>query len=209
MMKYAFVFVFLFGASVDVRAQESPEKYSVIGIENGDTLNVRSRPDENSSIVTKLRNGYGGIIIGGEVVWNGGDDWVPILFSNTKGWVRPKYLAPNGQPIAGASVPHAIAVDADEDEDDDPQSPQPETASTAPRVSNNNDALWWGLAAILAGAIIKDEFFGGDGISQGESSTHSEYTPAEAEYDRQQNQRNENNIATSRGDPAPYPNVPH
>lgn len=98
----ALALVLLFGAPLGAQAQDRQENYSVVDVGENDTLNVRSRPDENSSIVTKLRNGYNDITIGGEVVWNGSDDWVPIFFSNSKGWVRPKYLARSSPQLASA-----------------------------------------------------------------------------------------------------------
>lgn len=206
-MKYsAFVLVLLFGAGVGIRAQDGPEKYAVVGIEDGDTLNVRSRPNESSSIVTKLRNGYGGITIRGEVVWNGGDDWVPILFSNAKGWVRPKYLSPQDDAIAFTEVPVRRATIAEPDEDAFDESPAKN--STVPSASNNNDAVLLALFGLLSGAIILDELSGGDRVSQDESAAQRGYTPADAEYDRQKYQRRENEIATSREDPLPYPNAP-
>lgn len=100
-LKYtALALVLLFGATLGTHAQGPAVTYSVIGIAENDTLIVRSRPDERSSEVTKLRNGYCGITISGEAVWNGGDDWIPIRFSNSKGWVRPKYLAQSGPQLA-------------------------------------------------------------------------------------------------------------
>lgn len=198
-MNYAIVLLFLFGAGVDIRAQDRPEKYAVVGIEDGDTLNVRSRPDENSSIVTKLRNGYNGITLGGGVVWNGSDDWVPILFSNAKGWVRPKYLSQEDDAIAFTEVRRATIAEPDEDAFDE----SPAKNSTVSSASNSNDAVLLALFGLLVGAIIIDEFGGGDNISP------DRYSPAEAEYDKQKYQRRENEIAASREDPLPYPNAPH
>lgn len=206
----AVVLALLLGTILSVDARESAATYSVVGIEDGDTLNVRSRPDENSSIITKLRNGYGGIAIGGEAVWNGSDDWVPILFSNAKGWVRPKYLSRDDAIVLNTDVPvrRATAVNADEvlPSDDAPLS-QPDTVSSDPYAWVKPAAIIFGLAATAY--ILNDIFNSGDAISQDESSTQRGYTPAEAEYDRREYQRKENNIATSRGDPPPYPNAPH
>lgn len=203
-MKYtALALVVLLGASLGAaHGQDRRKNYSVVGVAENDTLNVRSRPDEKSSIVTKLRNGYDGITIDGEVVWNGGDDWVPILFSNAQGWVRPKYLSPSAYEVASnADVPVRRAAIPEPAEDVSNESPAKN--STVPSASNNNDALWLGLFVLLTGAIIMDEFSGGDRVSQ------DRYTPADAEYDRQKYQRRENEIATSRGDSLPYPNAPH
>lgn len=208
-MKYmALALVVLLGASLGAaHGEDRQENYSVVGLAENDTLNVRSRPDEKSSVVTKLRNGYNGITIDGEVVWNGGDDWVPILFSNAKGWVRPKYLSPSAYEVASnADVPVRRATIPDPAEDAATESPAKN--STVPNASNNNDALWLGLFVLLAGAIIMDEFSGGDTVSQDESQARYEDTKSAIEYDRQRYQRSENATAISRGDTPPYPNAP-
>jgi hypothetical protein len=201
-------FVVLIGASLDAaRGQDRQENYKIVGLAENDTLNVRSRPDEKSSIVTKLRNGYNGITINGEVVWNGGDDWVPILFSNAKGWVRPKYLSASAYEVASnADVPVRRATIPDTAGDTSTESPAKNRP--VPNASNNNDALWLGLFVLLAGAIIMDEFSGGDTVSQDESQARYEDNKAAIEYDRQRYQRSENATAISRGDAPPYPNAP-
>lgn len=97
-IKYAtLVLVLLFGTSLDGHAKDRQESHTVVGVAENDTLNVRSRPGESSLIVAKLRNGTTGVEINGQIVMNGGDDWVPITISGVKGWVRPKYLAPSNQ----------------------------------------------------------------------------------------------------------------
>jgi hypothetical protein len=208
-MKYtAVVLVLLFGAGVDIRAQDDPEKYFVVGVDDGDTLNVRSRPDENSSIVTKLRNGYNGITISGEVVWNGNDDWVPIFFSNAKGWVRPKYLAESNERVVwNANVPVRRATIATPDEDASDQSPA--KTDTVPSVSNGNDRVLLGIFALVAGAIVINELFDGDTISLDQSQADDAAERANIQYTREKFERIENDLATSRGDPPPYPNTPH
>ncbi len=93
-MKYfAFTLALFLGMSLHMRAQERPQAYSVVGVAANDSLSVRSRPSGNSSIVARLRNGTTGIRVVGQPVVNGGDDWVPIVVSGIKGWVRPKYLS--------------------------------------------------------------------------------------------------------------------
>ncbi|HWM24902.1 MAG TPA: SH3 domain-containing protein [Chthoniobacterales bacterium] len=93
-MKYiAFTLALFLGMSLHLPAQERPQAYSVVGIPASDTLSVRSRPSGNSSIVARLRNGTTGIRVVGQPIMNGGDDWVPIIVSDIKGWVRPKYLS--------------------------------------------------------------------------------------------------------------------
>lgn len=206
--KYATVIlVLLSGTNLGVHAQERPKIFSVAGVAAGDSLNVRSGPGERFSIISRLRNGTTGIRIDGQIVWNGSDDWIPISVSGSRGWVRPKYLFASDYEIASnadAPIRRATSVELDEDAFDE----GPAKNSTVPSASNNNDAVLLALFGLLVGAIIIDEFGGGDNVSQDESAGRG-YTPADAEYDRQKYQRSENEIATSRGDPLPYPNAPH
>ena len=93
-MRYVvLIFLLLFGTNPRVQAQERPQTSYVIGVAENDTLTVRSRPSERSSIVARLRNGASGIQVVGQAIKNGNDDWVPIIVSGIKGWVRPKYLS--------------------------------------------------------------------------------------------------------------------
>jgi hypothetical protein len=104
-MKHAaFFLVLLFGGTLEGFAQDQ-RTYYVVGIEEGDTLNVRSSPGEKSSIVARLRNNTSGIRIIGKPVMNGTDDWVPIVAPGVKGWVRPKFLSPNREQ---ASKPKSV-----------------------------------------------------------------------------------------------------
>lgn len=89
----AFVLLLLLATDLHMHAQERPQACSVVGIPAGDTLSVRSRPSGNSSIVARLRNGTTGIRVVGQPIVNGTDDWIPIIVSDIKGWVRPKYLS--------------------------------------------------------------------------------------------------------------------
>lgn len=93
-MKYtAFTLMFLFGMSLRAHSQERSRTYSIAGVADNDTLSVRSRPSEKASIVAKLRNGTTGIHVVGQSIRNGADDWVPIVVSGVRGWVRPKFLS--------------------------------------------------------------------------------------------------------------------
>jgi uncharacterized protein YgiM (DUF1202 family) len=95
-MKYiVFTLVLSLILNLRIHAQERPQTYSVSGIAENDTLSVRSRPSDKSSIIAQLRNGTSGIQVVGQTVTNGSDDWIPITVSGIRGWVRPKYLASN------------------------------------------------------------------------------------------------------------------
>jgi hypothetical protein len=82
--------------TAEARTQGAARAYSVIGVADNGTLNVRSRPSEKSKIVAQLRNGTSGIQIDRRTVRNRSDDWVRITAAGARGWVRPKYLSPTG-----------------------------------------------------------------------------------------------------------------
>ena len=72
-----------------------PGGYVVTGVARNDTLNVRSGPGSNYSVVARLPNGCGGIQTVGAPVMNGPTEWVRIEFgSHQAGWVTPNFLKP-------------------------------------------------------------------------------------------------------------------
>lgn len=103
----AFALLLLLETDLRAQAQERPQTYSVIGIAENDTLSVRSRPSESSSIVVRLRNGANGIQVVGQTVMNGKDGWVPIIVSGIRGWVRPKYLSSS---VASTRAPTNVST---------------------------------------------------------------------------------------------------
>jgi len=75
--------------------QSSRQTYNVIGINDGDTLNVRSNPGSQSPLAATLDGRATGIVITGESFRVGSDVWVPIRVGNVSGWVNRKYLSPD------------------------------------------------------------------------------------------------------------------
>ena len=72
-----------------------PGGYVVTGVARNDTLNVRSGPGSNYSVVARLPNGSGGIQIVGAPVMNGSTEWVRINIGNRQsGWVTANFLKP-------------------------------------------------------------------------------------------------------------------
>ena len=76
--------------------------YKVSGVSANDRLNVRSGPGANFKVVTTLPNGAGHIRITGDIVNNGGNEWVPISFPDGKGWTRAVFLTPHRQDTPAA-----------------------------------------------------------------------------------------------------------
>jgi len=66
--------------------------YTVVGVSNGDLLNVHSEPSSSSSITAKLPNGYANVRIIGASVMNDTTEWVNISCEAGSGWVNKQYL---------------------------------------------------------------------------------------------------------------------
>jgi len=65
----------------------------VVGIEQGDTLSVRSGPGTKYSEVAKLPSGTRNITAVGSTMV-GASNWIHIQVDNTTGWVNGKYVGP-------------------------------------------------------------------------------------------------------------------
>lgn len=59
--------------------QQSGQSYRVIGLRPGDTLNLRSGPGTNYSVITAIPNGVK-VTVTGDAVMNGPDAWLPCVF---------------------------------------------------------------------------------------------------------------------------------
>jgi hypothetical protein len=235
-----FAVAFLCGICFHTGAQEPSQIYSVVGIAHDDALNVRLRPSQSSSIVARLRNGTTGIQIAGQTVINGNDDWVPIMVSGVRGWIRPKFLSPSTATTRPANTFEDLpAVDLSIPPDWKPHSREWTRVYGAAANGKIDEARrrlargeggtlddirygWadylyqqqriklWVPIIIGAGIIAADAMLNSDsGDSRDEKQRRYEDDKAAIEYDRQKYQRSENANATSRGDPPPYPNVPH
>ena len=67
--------------------------YQVIGIPQGDYLNVREGAGSDYQVVTKLEPGAGGILLGTKRVANGATTWQEITVHGQTGWVNAAYIA--------------------------------------------------------------------------------------------------------------------
>ena len=67
--------------------------YQVIGIPQGDYLNVREGAGSDYQVVTTLEPGTGGILLGTERVANGATTWQEITVRGQTGWVNAAYIA--------------------------------------------------------------------------------------------------------------------
>ena len=67
--------------------------YQVIGIPQGDYLNVREGAGSDYQVVTKLEPGAGGILLGTKRVANGATMWQEITVHGQTGWVNAAYIA--------------------------------------------------------------------------------------------------------------------
>jgi uncharacterized protein YgiM (DUF1202 family) len=74
-------------------ATPPPATYQVIGIPQGDYLNVRGGVGSDYQVVTKLEPGTGGILLGTKRVANGATTWQEITVHGQTGWVNAAYIA--------------------------------------------------------------------------------------------------------------------
>src|SRR5882724_5320990 len=73
--------------------------YQVIGIPQGDYLNVRGGAGSDYQAVTKLEPGAGGILLGTKRVTKGDTTWQEITFHGQTGWVNAAYIGPETQAL--------------------------------------------------------------------------------------------------------------
>src|SRR5437867_3796721 len=67
--------------------------FQVIGIPQGDYLNVREGAGPDYQVATKLEPGTGGILLGTKRVANGATTWQEITVHGQTGWVNAAYIA--------------------------------------------------------------------------------------------------------------------
>ena len=67
--------------------------YHVIGIPQGDYLNVREGAGSDYQVVTKLEPDMGGILLGTKRVTSGTTTWQEITVHGQTGWVNAAYIA--------------------------------------------------------------------------------------------------------------------
>ena len=79
-------------APVATAATPPRATYQVIGIPQGDYLNVREGAGSDYQVVTKLEPGTGGILLGKRVA-NGATTWQEITVHGQTGWVNAAYIA--------------------------------------------------------------------------------------------------------------------
>jgi uncharacterized protein YgiM (DUF1202 family) len=67
--------------------------YQVIGVPQGDYLNVRGGAGSDYQVVTKLEPGTGGILLGTKRVAAGATTWQEITVHGQTGWINAAYIA--------------------------------------------------------------------------------------------------------------------
>ena len=67
--------------------------YQVIGIPQGDYLNVREGAGSDYPVITRLEPGAGGILLGTKRVASGATTWQEIAIHGQTGWVNAAYIA--------------------------------------------------------------------------------------------------------------------
>src|SRR5947199_184181 len=87
--------------------------FQVIGIPQGDYLNVREGAGPDYQVATKLEPGTGGILLGTKRVANGATTWQEITIHGQTGWVNAAYIAletqaptsPTRSPVESSTAP--------------------------------------------------------------------------------------------------------
>src|SRR6266700_3614906 len=87
--------------------------FQVIGIPQGDYLNVREGAGPDYQVVTKLEPGTGGILLGTKRVANGATTWQEITVHGQTGWINAVYIAletqaptsPTRSPVESSTAP--------------------------------------------------------------------------------------------------------
>ena len=65
------------------------EEHCVVNVKTSDVLNVRSKPNASSRVVTKLRYGDCGVVVVGACQ----GAWCPIEDGHNAGWVNSRYIS--------------------------------------------------------------------------------------------------------------------
>jgi uncharacterized protein YgiM (DUF1202 family) len=83
-----------YASDVSVATATPPRAaYQVIGIPQGDYLNVREGAGSDYQVVTKLEPGTGGILLGTKRIVAGATTWQEIIVDGHTGWVNAAYIA--------------------------------------------------------------------------------------------------------------------
>ena len=69
------------------------ERYIVSGVENWDTLNIRSEPSSSSTIIGEIPSNGSGVNSTGQTVQTGRSTWIKVNWNGVDGWVSKRYLA--------------------------------------------------------------------------------------------------------------------
>lgn len=69
------------------------ERYIVSGVESWDTLNIRSAPNANSTIIGEIPSNGSGVNSDGQEVQTGRSTWLKVNWNGVNGWVSKRYLA--------------------------------------------------------------------------------------------------------------------
>lgn len=81
------------------------ERYIVSGVENWDTLNIRSEPNARSAIIGEIPSDGKGVNSTGQEVQNGRTTWAKVNWNGVNGWVSKRYLATDYTYVAPAPTP--------------------------------------------------------------------------------------------------------
>lgn len=86
------------------------ERYIVSGVENWDTLNIRSQPSAKSAIIGEIPSNGKNVNSNGQERGNGRTTWIRVTHNGVSGWVSKRYLATDYTFNASTSQTAAISA---------------------------------------------------------------------------------------------------
>lgn len=123
----------LASAGQPVGAQEGTKTYRVVRVAPDDMLNIRSGPSAGYPIVGRIPPQGRGVRITA-----GCDEWCPVRYNGTSGWVNGSYLA--AEP--------SVATNARDEDDDDQAAPRPSRKRA-------NLPAYWRVTGVPRGESLK------------------------------------------------------
>jgi uncharacterized membrane protein len=89
-------------ASPPARPAPAAERFMVQGVDNGDTLNIRARPDSRSTLVGTIPPDAHGVRATGRRQQIGPSQWWEVSYEGHRGWVNARFLVPDPAPAPTA-----------------------------------------------------------------------------------------------------------
>ena len=80
--------------AIQENTPEPGQRYEVVDVAAGDTLNVRAQPGTSARVVDRLAPGTANLAVAGTRVETNGSVWWQVIGPKGLGWVNARYLTP-------------------------------------------------------------------------------------------------------------------